>query len=380
MTKFKIDSPHDAFSVTSFHVYTALPGYKEGDFFHTAKCNDYYSTKALGWAQDNLKLIYSFSYLGDDEAKNISPDQDLDLLGGILRESDNWNSAFIFEVSPDRFRTIQKSVAISIQKSRENGQFFVCIALTGASLGDIHEVLSFFAPFLIPKGVNKPRIGVAINSGGGVYIKKVEMEETKVDVRLNYGADFFDKKHNLIIEKLNGCQGGLFLFHGLPGSGKTTYIKYLTQLIKDRLFIFVPSNQIANIANPDFLALLVKHHNSVLILEDAEKAIESREVSENSSLVSNILNLSNGLLGSIFNTSIIVTFNSEQDQIDKALKRKGRLLVEHAFDKLSVADSNMLLESLGKDIKTKSSLSLAEIYNIDDDQFLQEKIKPKIGF
>ena len=54
------------------------------------------------------------------------------------------------------------------------------------------------------------------------------------DLELNYGSEFL-KIHDVIIDRLNSeYDKGIILLHGDPGTGKTSYIKHLTSLIKDK--------------------------------------------------------------------------------------------------------------------------------------------------
>lgn len=116
---------------------------------------------------------------------------------------------------------------------------------------------------------------------------------------------------------------------------------------------------------PGFLPFLMQYPNSILIIEDAENIILNRKDSVNpNQAVSNLLNLSDGLLGDAMHQQIITTFNCEIKGIDPALLRQGRLLVEHKFDKLSVENARHLSRELGVDEveKIQSPMTLAEIY------------------
>lgn len=225
------------------------------------------------------------------------------------------------------------------------------------------------------------QIGILFQHNGVIMIKKIPLPDIEVNLEYNYGDEFI-KIHNSIVNKLENKSHGLYLMFGEPGTGKSSYIKHLAKIVQNRMFVFVPTNQLEALVTPSLLAVLLEHKNIVLILEDAEKAIESREISNSGqSMVSTILNLSDGILGSLLNLAIIVTFNTKREKIDEALLRKGRLLVEHKFDKLSIQDSQRLLDFLKKDYKATEKMSLAEIYNVDDDNFHEKEKEPqKIGF
>ena len=122
-------------------------------------------------------------------------------------------------------------------------------------------------------------------------------------------------------------------------------------------------------------------NSSILIIEDAERVISDREGNGSPAGVSNILNLTDGILADCLNIQIIATFNMKRERIDQALLRKGRLIAEHKFEKLSAEDTNKLLKHLGKSQEVSESMSLADIYNIDVELFKStNKNTSKIGF
>lgn len=125
-----------------------------------------------------------------------------------------------------------------------------------------------------------------------------------------------------------------------------------------------------NISKPEFLAFLLTKPNSILIIEDAENIIRDRnEITfDASQAVANLLNLSDGLLGDAMHMQIIATFNCDLGTIDKALLRKGRLIVHHEFGKLEVNNAKILSEKLGFGMEHISiPMTLAEIYNQKDE-------------
>ena len=72
-------------------------------------------------------------------------------------------------------------------------------------------------------------------------------------------------------------------------------------------------------------------------------------------------------------------FNCPYEDVDDALKRKGRLIVEHKFNKLKKEQAQLVAKSLGLDLPITKDMTLAEIYNHKDLDFQQEQ-KTKIGF
>ena len=230
----------------------------------------------------------------------------------------------------------------------------------------IEAIHAEFLPFLAPRA--KAAVSVLLNSAHGMVTKSVDFEPPVIDdLEMSYGEGF-GKIDEQIVAKLNTPKAGLMLFHGEIGSGKTSYIKHLTSRI-DREFIFVPVGLAGELSSPAFLNLLFDHKEAVLILEDAEQALQSRETDHwNSSTISSLLNLADGVLGSLLSISIICSYNCDKQHIDKALLRKGRLSFDHTFNKLSAKDAKRLAAHLKKDPSfITGPTSLADIYNAEDD-------------
>ena len=199
-----------------------------------------------------------------------------------------------------------------------------------------------------------------------------------MDLEMNYGKSF-KKVHEVIIERLNKPNDkGIILLHGDPGTGKTSYIKHLTTLVKDKDILFIPPSMAEMLSEPSIIPFLMDHKNSILIIEDAERVIADREGNGSPAGVSNILNLTDGILGDCLNIQILATFNMKREKIDQALLRKGRLIAEHKFEKLNVEDSNKLLKFLKKEHEVSEAMSLADIYNIDI-ELIKTSNKSKIG-
>jgi hypothetical protein len=211
----------------------------------------------------------------------------------------------------------------------------------------------------------------------GLDLSHIDIQKTKLDISLNYNDDF-PPVHDIILKRLSKRNDkGIVLLHGLPGTGKTTYLRYLIGKIRKQM-LFVPPNIAANMANPDFINILINNPNSVLIVEDAENIIIDRNQS-GSSAVSTLLNISDGLLSDCLNIQIICSFNTHISAVDTALLRKGRLIAKYEFKKLTTDKAQKLSSSLGFGNEVSEEMILSDIYNQQEMSF-EEKKAPKIGF
>ena len=228
----------------------------------------------------------------------------------------------------------------------------------------------------------KNKIGFIVQNDGNLdvhYFKSSNKDN--INLKKNYNDDLIkaDKK---IKEYIKADKNGLILFHGKPGCGKTYYLRYLMNNIQNKKIIYIPPNFTDIISNPEFINFAIeKLHDSILVIEDAESIIQKRQ-GGSSQAVSNILNLSDGLMSDVLKLKIICTFNSDFIEIDPALQRKGRLLLRHEFKPLNIEKANKLLKELGQDRTVDNPIPLSEIYNEDENNKKEEETNEarKIGF
>lgn len=198
---------------------------------------------------------------------------------------------------------------------------------------------------------------------------------TSIKVPLsNYLDDFpwNELKHFCIND-----EPGIFLLYGEPGCGKSYCIRKLIQDC-DTTFYVLDANILGSITSAAFVDFLMDEcSNCVLILEDCEKLLMDRSSSYNPFL-STVLNLSDGLLGDGLKLKFICTFNTNIQNIDPAVLRKGRLTGKYEFKKLTVNKTNELCDQLGVPRLNKES-TLADIYNSQENDFSKKQTR-KIGF
>jgi ATPase family associated with various cellular activities (AAA) len=220
-------------------------------------------------------------------------------------------------------------------------------------------------------------INLIVQNRNRLALKAMEIKRTKLELDLFYENDF-KETDDTIRKRLNRENDkGIVLLHGLPGTGKTTYLRYLVGRIKKRV-LFLSPGVAGNLMNPEFIELLIDNPDTVLIIEDAENSIMDRRFNSGSA-VSNLLNISDGLLADFLNVQLICTFNSSLTMVDSALMRKGRLIAKYEFGKLSVAKSQALSRHLGFDTVITEPMTIAEIANPHEKTAVREKFEV-IGF
>jgi hypothetical protein len=103
-------------------------------------------------------------------------------------------------------------------------------------------------------------------------------------------------------------------------------------------------------------------HFCVLLIEDAEPLLQARQSDTRIQGVTNLLNMTDGLLNDMLKLQIICTFNVNLKKLDKALLRPGRLLARKEFKALPELEANILASRLGVKHTFTAPATIAEIY------------------
>ena len=237
------------------------------------------------------------------------------------------------------------------------------------------ELEEYINKCMLQKTPDKPVINMIETTSNGFTIKEHAVDDNFEikDLDINYGYGF-SKFHNELMQRFNNATKGLVLFHGIPGTGKTYYIRHLLRKMaaNKKVVIYMPPNMVDHLVEPAFMTFISRRIKSwasdgnfcVLLIEDAEPLLARRQEGVRIQGITNLLNMSDGILNDMLNLQIICTFNVDLKKLDNALLRPGRLIARKEFKPLSEIDANVLAQRLGIKHHFTSPVALGEIYSM----------------
>jgi hypothetical protein len=276
--------------------------------------------------------------------------------------------------------------------------YFESVIIYHADTSEHHDAIVNSITDLIKECTIEPsidaKIGIISSDNGDYYVKSFSLEGKTpefIHPDLHYGEGFFEF-HKALLGRMEKTSKGLILLHGEPGTGKTRYIRVLLkELAKiNKSILYAPPSLSASLTEPDVIEfisdwVIEQENDCILLIEDAEPLLEVRGGADGRSTgISNLLNMTDGLLNDILGLSVIATFNTPLHKIDPALLRPQRLLARKEFRKMPKEQLQKLADELNiplPDIRYPATL--AEFYSVkDESQILVHDIKEDavIGF
>lgn len=270
---------------------------------------------------------------------------------------------------------------------------------------NIQAILNKLQKYSLAFKVDKTKRNVYVlgKSGNGFTLKQLPK---KVDNP--FQPDHYSKSVNEKIDlikkefaKKDPC-GRLTILTGVPGSGKTHLVKSILSEI-DMRYIFVPPTLIENISDPDFISTIIDNYEDdfigydkitgdpvynegdnkncfVLVIEDADAALIDRfrfKEASSSKGISNILNLGDGIIGSLIDIRILATTNYKKEDLDPAILRNGRLLTCVECNYISYEQCKVIWS---KKIKKVPFYSEEELNKIIDSKYTLANLYSLINF
>ena len=195
------------------------------------------------------------------------------------------------------------------------------------------------------------------------------------EISMNYSAPTHSSLDRLMgWEQVPDPGGRLVLWHGAPGTGKTTAIRALArrwQSWAEFQFITDPEHFLGN---PGYLLETISNGSRsvddqsfrsrwrVLVLEDAGEylALDGKQLAGQG--LSRLLNVCDGVLGQATRSLVLVTTNESLSSLNPALSRPGRCLADTEFELLDQSEIELWCDQRELESPEVSKTSLADLF------------------
>jgi hypothetical protein len=255
---------------------------------------------------------------------------------------------------------------------------YVSLQVMSLSQVFVEEMREFFKPQWLP-AEKKGHIYAIVRQGMHLSLSSIGNAGIPL-VPDNYTQKIQDD-YSFVIKDLNSesPSGRIVIMRGPAGTGKTHLIRAMLLQVPDAMFVLISPEVVTNLAGPELLPLLMNYRGAatgpiVLVLEDADRCLVTR-AGENMSLIQSLLNLGDGILGSLLDIRIVATTNADELNLDKAITRPGRLskmLDVNSLDPLTaqqifrrlLPDAKFPVEINGSTNPKDFKVTLAEVYSL----------------
>lgn len=229
------------------------------------------------------------------------------------------------------------------------------------------KVSALLSRVLVPEDVTKGLVFTLATTMSGYTLKRVGAAGSPLE-RGNYTEEVL-KGYDHIVADLNTDKpcGRLVILSGPPGTGKTFLVRSILSEAYRAAFVLVPPSLVKDLNGPDILPALIEAKREasgpiVLVIEDADQCLVKREDGDMAT-VSTLLNLGDGILGSVLDIRILATTNATELQIDPATKRPGRLCQHLLIEELDAKTATKVIQRLtGGRWKFEKPKTLAQVY------------------
>lgn len=264
---------------------------------------------------------------------------------------------------------VLRGAAIVASVGRETGEGDVSVRISAASDARLDDLRERIAKQLTKRPPRGEVALLASSPSGNLVTRRLGRLEAPLE-RGNYVPSVIEAYDHVLADLRSDAPCGRFvLLEGPPGTGKSWLVRALATE-SDALFVFVSPGLMGRMSAPEVVPTLLRERERevpiVLILEDADLAIV-RRAADNLSLVSELCNLTDGLLAELIDIRIVATTNARRVEVDDAILRPGRLCADVAIGALPEEQAAAVYRRLtGRDPEARlgGARTLAEIYRL----------------
>lgn len=227
---------------------------------------------------------------------------------------------------------------------------------------------------MVPEKIlDDDKVSIAIwqmgpNGPGAKY--KTITAPTWDEVDRNYPNDVAREIEKMMQTRTPANQGKIILWHGAPGTGKTSAIRTLMREWKDWCQFHYVADPEKMFQFPGYLMEVGSDDDAewrLVIAEDSDDFLRANAKEKSSAAMGRLLNFSDGILGQGSNTLFLLTTNEEVDKLAPALVRPGRCFAQVHFEKFEDDELRAWLPT-SVPMPTGGPKTLAEMFALTKDE------------
>lgn len=170
--------------------------------------------------------------------------------------------------------------------------------------------------------------------------------------------------------------GKIILWHGIPGTGKTSAIRTLMREWKDWCTFHYIADPEKLFQFPSYLMEVGADDENewrLVIAEDTDEFIRHDNKGTAGASLGRLLNFSDGILGQGANTLFLLTTNERVDRLHPALVRPGRCFAQVEFQSFTEREARVWLP---KNARMAGDKTLAELYELTKGSDAEAEAEP----
>jgi hypothetical protein len=275
------------------------------------------------------------------------------------------------------YRSSDESVLVLVDTDGEYRRMVFAAHTREAAASAAAHLGGVFAVDPVPDNPDAVPLSFRWRGETGVQTSVRDIAGTRWDeLRMNYPSGTRDLLDQLMsLDAAGGRTGRLVLFHGEPGTGKTTAVRALARAWSDWCETSCVVDPEVLFQSTDYLFRLVLDDSDIgrrrrgnrgdgchlIVIEDVDELIQADAKHRTGQALSRLLNTSDGILGQGLDVVFLLTTNEPIGAIHPAVSRPGRCLANIEFTRFDAAEARRWLGS--NEHVAGGGATLAELYS-----------------